>query len=327
MQRVGCAPDQLSSGGNFQFLAPRGEIIDAKIVNHAIPGYSVDCGYLISISALDEQWRPLPNVVPVEEFIKCGPTAKDDGQPEFHPGQAISREDASPMDLGGADGTIGNCLLTAGRGPDRKSKIAIFSESLVRHGVKKELLASGWALDLVGLKATFTQFKMERLANSTAKNDPTCLIIGKSGEVAGGEVNRYPFAQTGTPIPVSTPGSVPAAQGAQGASGSSGANGAPQAGAAAIPVSSTDADDQILTIASQVMATIAKADGVAGKTLTVRRLLGRVPMALTSVDPTFHKAVQAKTKDPEFIADMASMSGWVMSGDSITFPPIPAIAA
>ncbi len=219
MPRIGFDPESLSTGGsNFDFAEGRGRVIAAVVYNHEIPGYPPpSCGYKLTIQRLDANWKATSDE-PQDEFLGAG--AADEAAYEsgatavakFHPGRASGPDDdfggqepwGNPKyDAGGEDQAEGNVLLVNpdwGKGPDKKSKIGLFGASLIAHGVKPKLL-DGFAASMVGLEAHFTRFMMEKPRNSKAKNDPTCLIIGKDGKAGGMEtkdaVHKYPDAQTG----------------------------------------------------------------------------------------------------------------------------------
>src|ERR1019366_8367801 len=114
MPRVGITPEEQSSGGMFRFQGERGEIVGAKVVNHAIPGYSTDCGYMLLIQSLDKDWKRTGEE-PVEEFLKAGPVELKSGDPGFHPGKAAGSDDnneeleiGGQLDCGEEDGAEGN---------------------------------------------------------------------------------------------------------------------------------------------------------------------------------------------------------------------------
>ena len=320
MPRIGSTSEERSQGTQFSFPEGNGEIVAAKVVNHAIPGYGADCGYLLTIRPLNKDWQPTGGE-DVEEFVKAGPCSAKDGSPLFHPGNAKSSDDTDPeleiggrLDCGGEDGAEGTCILTAGRGPDRKAKISIFTDSCIEHGVKPGLF-NGYAANLIGLKAHFTQYLMERVATSTAKNDPTCLAIGTNGKFdPNAKVAQYPFAQTGGKAPAMT------AKTAGTTAGAGKVNGAPAAGTSAVSAGGGADQEELESLAIQHM--MREAEAKPGETVEKGKFLGRVPVMLAKakIPHTQHKGIQAFLKNDAWFAEKAEMLSWAVAGDQITFP-------
>jgi hypothetical protein len=322
MPRVGFSTaEQTSGGSNFTFAEGNGEVVDCKVVNHEIPGYPpTKCGFLVAIQPLDKDWKQT-NDEPTEEFLAYGPVDK------FHPGKAASSDDNNPelefgmgLDCGDADQAEGTCVLSAsGAGPDKKSKMSVFGASLEHHGVKTALL-NGYAANLVGLKAHFTQKMMPKGANYTGKNDPTNLIVGMNGqlEMQGGAVaiKQFPTAQTGGPA--TTKRTAPAGPGKAAATPINKATN----GAAVASVGAGAADDtQVETLAVQVLTGMHAA--LPGKTLPAEKVEARVMMELAKqrVDYSLHKAVKAKISDEAWFAEQAEGLGWTVGADrSISVP-------
>ena len=203
-------PSGQSHGGQFAFDEGNGRVVDCWTGNNEIPGYGRDCGYFVEIQRLDHQWNPVPTVDTVVEFLKSGTTTYVNEQqgisrPNWHPGIADSRDDPSPeigneKDLGDGVDVRGNCLISqTGKGPDAKGKLATFTNSAIEAGVANTVFKFGYAPDLIGLEAHFTQFMMPKVTGSSAKRDPTCLIVGQGGKPTGGSANvhKYPDSMTG----------------------------------------------------------------------------------------------------------------------------------
>jgi len=191
MPRVGLTREEQSAGGNlFSFPGGKGEIISVKVVNHAIPSssFGANCGFMLTVQPLDKNWKATGEDAS-EEFLSAGKVDK------FHPGKGAAQDFGDKGDQGDEDAAEGDFLLAADRGPSKSSKLAIFSNSLIEHGVKNAVL-DGTAANLVGMKAEFTRFMMEKPKNSTSANDITCLIVGSNGAVAGGKIEVYPKAMT-----------------------------------------------------------------------------------------------------------------------------------
>ncbi len=334
MPRIGSMPEQQSSGGNFSFAEGRGVIVNSVITNHAIPNYGTDCGYIISIQRLTPDGKPT-NDEPVDEFIKAGPVEV------FHPGMASGPDDRDPQleingskDCGVLEGAVGNCLLTTGRGPDKQSKLTIFTNAAIEQGMKKELF-DGWAANLIGLDAHFTQFMMQRPKNSTAKNDPTCLIIGRAGKPSPDRlVYKYP---DGTGVAQLTP----AATGSSGrstpppsaTSQAQPINGAPAIPATAatsviasvIPISQPTAQAPAQSLADgaepdEQIALRILADmkpGLVGKAINRKKLAAKMTVALATarIQAARHAAIAGLVRsNDDWFMETAEAFGWAVEG-------------
>jgi len=292
----------------FTFEEGNGEIVNAVIANHTIPGYDTTCGYKLSIQRLDTNWKPTGEE-PVEEFLGCGKISK------FHPGNAKSSDDNSDNLEFGAAGDVGEdtdaegtCLLSAtGAGPDRKAKISIFTDSCIEHGVKPGLF-NGYAPNLIGMKAHFAQFMMPKL-NKEKDNAPTCLIVGSGGQVAGGKIAQYPNAQTGG-TGAGASGTAPVVKGKAGAKGA----------ASALPVAAAPPSDDISNIALQMLALISASS--AGVTITRQKLGSKmvVLLAKNQIPNAKLRPVQDLLKNDEWFVENASELGWTVEGDEVTIP-------
>ena len=70
----------------------------------------------------------------------------------FHPGNGTGPNDDSPEDLGTEIDTEGNTIYTEGGQANKSCAAVVFSESLVKCGFPKEILAKCWAPHFIGLK-------------------------------------------------------------------------------------------------------------------------------------------------------------------------------
>jgi hypothetical protein len=191
MPRVGSTREEQSNAGS-QFEVPPGryEIIAAKAGNHQIQAFPVDCGFYLTFQPLDKNWKATGDESQ-EEFFSFGKAEK------FHPAKGAAQDFGDKGDQGAETDAEGEFVIAADRGPAKNARISIFNNSLEDHGVKKNLL-DGTASNLVGLKAEFTRFMMPKSANSKKDEPPTCLIVGKNGEVAAGHIEVFPKAQAGS---------------------------------------------------------------------------------------------------------------------------------
>lgn len=324
-------PSGQSSGGLFRFEEGNGRVVDCWVGNHVIPGFGADCGYHVEIQRLDNQWNPLPNTDTVTEFCKAGPVVNQkNGQPLFHPGLADSADDQTPeigneKDMGDAvDVNVkGNCLLSAGRSPDKKAKLSYFINSAIEAGCKETVLAKGFAPDLIGLEAHFCQFNMDKVDAKKEGDGPTCLIIGQAGKPTGpGNVHKYPDSMTGAQTQVAQgPVAVPAAKGGQGQGQVNGAL-APAAGAGAgAGVSAGDAPDAA-AITTAKLLDIAKTSPKAFKiaklgSMVSARLAGKEAQEYQGRVGEFNAlsaAVTKQLKDEQFLQQLAALHGWTVTG-------------
>lgn len=330
MPRVGVSPDQQSSGGSFRFAEGRGIVTNCVIGNHTIPGFPTNCGYYITIQRLGTDGKPT-NDEPLTEFLGCGSVEV------FHPGLAAGRDDKDEQleiggqkDLGPNDGVEGNCVLSIGRGPDRQAKISLFTNSCIEQGVKKEVFADGWAGALIGLDAWFTQKMTKKPANSTAKEDPTCLIVGRGGKevpaTAEKLVYKYPdgtgvsvlnsggAATTTSDRPRPTP---PASQPVNGAPAPVVTMPGPGQNQTATPTGPVAVDPFAGESDEAIAMTILGGYGesLAGQTKTVASLKTKLLVELNSrkVPAVRHKAVKAYVSNPEWFKTQAEAFEWVMT--------------
>jgi hypothetical protein len=326
MPRVGISTaDQSQGSSGFTFAEGVGMIVACTVANHAIPGYEPRCGYKISIQRLDPKLQPTGDE-PIEEFLAAGQVKS------FHPGRASSDTDSSPdlewgggLDCGPEDGAEGTVLLSIdGTGPQGRdssgnftkysAKLALFADSCEQHGVKKELL-NGYAPNLVGMVATFTQKMLEK---SEKGKDVTCLIVGKGGAVAGGKVYQYPgevAAQGGAALVRKTP--APPAK----STATAKANGAPAPATTAAPATEPAGNEEVENLAVQMLGKIHKA--AAGKTLEKAKFLSRLPVLFASemIDSKFHTPIKEQIKKDDWFAEKAEEFGWTIGeGGSVTIP-------
>jgi hypothetical protein len=193
MARAGFAPEQTKLGGsNFKFAAGKGEIINAEVGLDTGGGDELKCGMFLTFQRLDKDWNATEEE-PVTEFLSFGKThfIKDGDEVElFHPGQAKGPDDDDPKDLGREESAMGNCLWSGDETfmIDKRSKSAIFGESLVKHGFPSDKL-NGYMPNLIGIKAEFYQAPQQKQEGKEYKNDPTCISVKEKliqpGKTAG----------------------------------------------------------------------------------------------------------------------------------------------
>src|SRR5579872_4416883 len=190
--RVGFSSTDQTTSSKFKFEGGKGEIVDCKAIIDRFDGDdgpTFNCAFAVTIQGMNKDWQPI-NDEPVTENLNWGPASK------FHPSNAASSDDPEPTDLGEDEGTEGNCVISmTGKGPDKKSKISIFGNSLEQCGFKAAYL-NGYAPNLIGLRAEFFQEPQQKGSNYKGKGDPTALVVksiavmpsnqgGKAGGAAG----------------------------------------------------------------------------------------------------------------------------------------------
>jgi hypothetical protein len=325
MPRVGIGTADQSTSSQFTFAEGYGEVVSAEVGLHGIPGYDPKVGFFVGIQRLDQKFNPIGDD-PVVEFLSAGPTTK------FSPCMATDESDADPTlvealdDDGIPNGATGNCLFSlTGGGPDRKAKISIFTKSLEEFGFPAEKL-NGYAPNLIGLKAYFTQQMMEKGDNYSGKNAPTCLavkdkIIALPGEAVR-KVAAPPAVAKKAPVP---PVAAPAVRAPSLAPAPVAASpvmppvARPVAKAAPVAPVAIDIN-QVAQHTAELMASIAEGKG--GKNLTFTKLQS---MLVTKFGPAkiptnYHKPIQELVKNREWFDAQAESLGWGVDGDTLTFP-------
>lgn len=345
MPRVGSTVDEQSTGGSqFEFSEGKGRVVAAVVANHAIPGLATLCGYKLTIQRLGEDWKPTSDE-PQDEFLSAGFCQTFTGEPGFHPGNAKSSDDRSPEleigmagDMGDEDGAEGTCLLSGtGYGPMGENgkvpaQLSIFTNSCVEHGVKKELF-NGFAPNLIGLEAQFTRMMMKKSPTSTAKREPTCLIIGKGGKVAGGEVHKYPggtVAGAAGKAAAGKPAGAGASTAGRKANGVAGGPVAVPAEAQALAGTGDGTGDGGVTEevglkAGELLRSMFPA-GTGEQTITRARLQNKIVtlFAKHRVPANMHKPIQDAIKDDQWFGEFAEDMDWGVVGGTITIPAVEA---
>ena len=316
-----------SHGGQFKFEG-NGRIVDAYTTNNQFQDYAATCGYNFEIQRLDENWNPT-NDATVTEHCSAGPVVNEKtGEAQFHPGKATGPDDQS-ADIGNAgdcgvgDGNNGipaprgEVLLVgaSGRGPDAKAKISHFTNSAVRVGVKG--FASGYAPALIGLEAKFCQMMMEKPAASTAKQPPTCLIIGMGGKPVGTAqelVHQFPTgagAQAGAGGRVSPP--PPSQQGQ--AAGAAGAGVTP---GIFVPVTDPPSGADLDELAHDTAIEMLEVAGAKkpGKTVESARVMSSINTSpeFRALPDYLQPKIKALIKDDQWFEKQVKALGWQVTG-------------
>lgn len=314
MPRVGTSIEEQITSGGFKFEEGNGVIVAAVFINDQIGNYDAKCGLKVSIQRMTKTWKPTGDE-PVEEILGAGPLVNKAGDPKFHPGNASSSDDPDPEDCGDEIGVEGNCLYAfEGAAIDKKSKLSIFSRSMQETGLKPALL-NGYAPNLVGLKGHFKQLLLEKGANFTGTNDPTCLVVDSIANLS--EINGSGKAAPAKAA-AGNPAAVPAKPAVAAAKAPVKAAPAPVAAPAA---ETGDVDEEVDTTATSMLSLIAQSS--AGQTLTRQKVGSKLVtmLAKNRVPVKMHKPVQnlINTNDAWFEAK-AEEFGWGVDGIEVTFP-------
>ena len=226
MPRVGTSVAEQTAGGS-QFTIEEGnvEVTGSKFVIDQVQQNPARVTLALTVRYWNKNWAALEDREEVTENLSVGPVHSKDGGRKFGVGMADGPDDNdSELEIGGAKDVgeeveaEGNCLLSAtGAGPDKKSKLAIFCASLEQHGFAAAN-NNGYAPNYQGLKLHVTRLKLEKGADYTGKNDPTALVCGLNGQVAGGSITQMP-GQAAAPKAASKTPPKPGQQSGGGTSG------------------------------------------------------------------------------------------------------------
>lgn len=347
MPRTGTSvAEQTAGGSGFRIDDGNVEVVAAKHVIDQVQTNPPRVCLALTVRYWTPKWDSLDNREEVTENLSCGPVYAKDGSRKFGIGLADSADDADPeLEIGGAKDageeveTEGNCLLSAtGAGPDKKSKMSIFSMSLEEHGFPAAL-NNGYAGNYIGLKLHVSRLKLERGENYTGKEDPTALICGLNGQVAGGSIMQMPgqepkYAKGKTPMKAANKGAaadtgrtVPAAT--PRAAQKSAVAGTDSHGSSGQGSSSHESSD----IADNTRFALAKVGETRpGQSMSLTKLATIVqttalPQMMKDIPLTQHKQILANIKSAGWMGIMVNdglLPGWVIDGDgantTVTFP-------
>ena len=247
-------------------------------------------------------------------FVMLGLTVMLTAPTPATAGPPYLSDDPEPTDLGEDEGTEGNCVISmTGKGPDKKSKISIFGNSLEQCGFKAAYL-NGYAPNLIGLRAEFFQEPQQKGSNYKGKGDPTALVVksiavmpsnqgGKAGGGAAGAAGRTtapkPAAQAGKAAAAAT--STPAPVAAQ--------------------TQAADGDDDVASTAVNMLMKVGETRG--GQTLTRQKISAAliVLMPKNRVPQTMHKPIQELVKNDDWFKETAETLGWEVTETGETTIP------
>lgn len=331
MPRVGSTKSEQSHGSSkFKFEGGPGEIVSSSVVYEYPdnPEIKAACGFRIGIQQLNATTLAPTEMDVVEELLKWGAPEK------FHVGQceasdSVEYEEFDPADKPDAEG---NCVISlTGAGPDTKSGMSKFSDSLEEFAFRAEFL-NGFAPNLIGLKALFFQKpNKESTIKRKDGSDPTNLVVTK--------IFAYPYeteaapktgAKTGAAAGKATAASAkPAAKSAAPAPKVNGTPAPPVAppvappsappAAASDPVN--EPSDEAVGVALSILAAIGTKK--AGKELTFKNIYGAwMPSEFSQqrVVPAMQQQVKVLMGNREWLNENVDPLGWVVNGDTYQIP-------
>ena len=284
-----------------------GQVTDAKIVVHQYqPNKKTGeqgpphLSLALTLQRTDEKGTG-DGSEPVVEYLSI---EKDLGK--MRPGQANSPDDSDPSDQGGALGTEGNVIFAEeGAKFNTKTKFAIFEKSLEECGFKSEILGRGYAPDLIGLVAHFTQMKMDLrgLERAADQKEPTALAVDK--------IAVYPYEIKGKAGAAKKVAAKPAKS-----TPAPSASSAAPAPASAIEAQNGDSwPDEAVTIFGEI------AEALSGKPMSLQKLVTMcIPASIkVTKDPAVRKSIQNAFRTDSFVISQAEAFGAVIEDGVITF--------
>lgn len=220
---------------------------------------------------------------------------------KFHPGLATSAEDEEPTDQGDELNVEGNCIAVIQDGAklNKKCKWIMLTSSLEAFGFKPEILGNGYLPDLIGTRGHVKTIPLERMPNSTAKNDPTALVFDRI------DVFPYEKAKGATKAPAKAPAKTVAPA---------------KAGSPAPAASSTEVSSDDETVAVQMLSEVMKEQ--AGQSLETKVLKSKVTAKLmrAKVPVNRHKGITSLVGDPAWLEEKAGEMEFAFDEGVVLFP-------
>lgn len=221
----------------------------------------------------------------------------------FHPGKVSDPDDEEEdvEDLGEEVDTEGNCIAVVvdGRKVHGKTKWMIFTESLEKHGFKTTVLKRGYMPDLVGLRAHVVSRPMEKIPGSTAKKDPTCLVVDK--------ILQFPWDKPKS--------------GKKSSSASSKVNGKVKETKESSPAEDASVSEDVTELALSTLRTVAK--DLSGKTVDRKKVqvAAQTTMMKEKAAPKLHRPVIDLLRSDEWLEENSAEIGFVVDFDEgkVTF--------
>lgn len=160
--------------GNFDVTAAKTQVFQYPPNKESGEQSQPFLAAIITFQRTDEKGEPLDEE-PQDRVLRI---EKDLSR--MRPGQADSRDDPDPEDLGDELDTVGNAIFG-----EEHSKInantawSVFVHSLEQRGFKPEILGEGYMPDLVGLRGHATTQKGEKRNIGGREVEPAYLVVDK----------------------------------------------------------------------------------------------------------------------------------------------------
>ena len=218
----------------------------------------------------------------------------------FRPGQASSRDDENPEDLGTEVDVIGNTIYSVdGSEMNQNCKWMIFTDALVKCGFKAEVLGTGWLPDLIGTKGHVFSKSLPKIPNSTSTKDRLCVVFDKIVEKPYEAKAKGKAAKPAQSVKTTTP--TPS-----------------EAAASSAPVTSSAFEDT----AKEMLKKVAVEK--AGSTLPYAKVFTAVQMVLMknakTVPTVNHRPILETVKRAGFLEEFGEESGlFVADGAEVVF--------
>jgi len=225
------------------------------------------------------------------------------------PGQAASRDDADPEDLGDELDTEGNVIyVEEGVKINSKSALMVWNRSLEEKGFKVAILQAGYSPDLIGLAGYFKTVKQAKISFGDRDVEPNCLVADK--------ITVYPY-ESAKKKPIAAATSTAAVKGK--------VNGAAKPVAKPAVVEEEEAGDagsggDAEDVATRILTELAAE--LTGETRDAKKLQAMAYSRLArdkSRDRKLDKAVQELIKSDDFLADKALELGYTYDEGVFSF--------
>jgi hypothetical protein len=227
---------------------------------------------------------------------------------KMRPGQASSRDDQEPQDMGDELDAEGNCIFTeVGAKVNANSAWNVFCKSLEQAGFKSSLLADGYLPDLIGTKGHAVTSKGEKRQWQGREIEPAYLVVDK--------LTVKPYEKTAAKKPAGKAASNAGA----GNTGAAKPNGAAAASnTAAAGANGAISEDAAEALATELITELA-AD-LSGDTRDQKKLYAMAYSRLVKNkdrDKKLDKSVQDLLKNEEWLAAKGEETGLFTYADGV----------
>lgn len=254
------------------------------------------------IQKYDDQGNPTDDE-PLEKILRI---EKDLSR--MRPGQAASRDDADPSDLGAELGTEGNAVYgEEGAKINTNSAWAVFTKSLEEHGFKASILKESYFPDLEGMVFHAVTHKGEKRNIGGRDIEPNYFVVDK--------ITVYPYEQKAAKKPA---GKAAATAQTKNGAVAPATTAAPAPAAATTAANGAGSDPE--TVAKSILAELNR--DLAGETRNAKQFSSMAYSRLVrnkARDKKHDKAIQELFKNDEFLIEQSGEIGFEYDGDTFTF--------